>query len=313
MANTAAKVRDDILGLLGLEALSHGPAGLTARILSDLNRTLQEIYSLHPKAWFSTDHRAEQVRAPVSVTLDVTNGSKTIANLATSSSWMVGCTIVIAGDSAQNMLVKTDTANFSLLKPYQGSTAAGVGGIVYQDVLHPGTDVEQVMAPVMAEGHWELRPVNHERDRQTADPGEYATSGHRATRSQLYPLPWTTRPIQIPEAYIVERNFDYSTGAVSARMRFSALPPAAFVCSFHAKIVAGMTTVTDLADTRTLVPFDLVDSVLLPMVRWKFASWPQFTGDAGALKADYDAALVMLGNLNPKGYTERAVAVGEAW
>lgn len=302
MANTAASVRDDILGLLGLEALSHGPAGLTARIISDLNRSLQEIYSLHPKAWLSTDHRAEQVRAPVSVTLDVTAGSKTIANLTTSAAWMVGCTIVIAGDAAQNMLIQSEGASFSLLKPYQGSTGAGVAGTVYQDVLHPGTDVEQVMAPVMAEGHWELRPVNHERDRQTAESGD-----------QLYPLSWTTRPIQTPAAYIVERNFDYSTGAITARLRFSALPPAAFVCSFQAKIVAGMTTVTDLADTRTLVPFDLVDSVLLPMVRWKFASWPQFTGDAGALKADYDAALVMLGNLNPKGYTERSVSVGEAW
>lgn len=302
MANTAAKVRDDLLGLLGLEALAHGPAGLEQRLLSDLNRALQEIYTLHPRPFFSADPRAGQVRAPLAVTLDVTAGGTAAGNLAPAADWMAGCTLVISGDAAQNMLVKTAGPSFSLLKPYQGGTAAGVAATVYQDVLHPGADVEQVIAPVIAEGYGELRPVTHERDRQAAHTG-----------GPLYPLPWSQRPVQMPDAYLVERHFDHSTGAVSARLRFSALPAAAFVCSFTAKLVAGMTAVTDLSDTRSLVPFDLVDSVLLPIVRHKFASWPQFVGDAGALKADYDTALVMLAALNPRGYTERVTAVGPDW
>ncbi len=312
MADTAARVRDDILGLLGLEALSHGPATLETRILSDLNRALQEIYSLHPRLWIATDPRAEQVRAPLAVTLDVTNGSKTIANL-TSASWMTGCTIVISGDAAQNMLIKTAGVSLTLLKPYQGPNGATVAATVYQDVVQPGADVEQVLAPVMAEGYGELRPVAHERDRLKADTGNFSTTDHGRDTSTLYPLAHSDRPVRMPDAYLCERQFDSTEGSVVSRLRFSALPDRAFVLSFRVKLIGGMAGVTTLSDTRELVPFNLVDSVLLPIVRFRFSSWPHFTGDAAALKADYEGALAMLGNLNPPSFTEQRIACGDAW
>lgn len=307
----AADVRDDVLGLLGLESIDHAPPGCDARIRADLNAVLQQLYSLNPDTFWSEDQRAEQVRAPTTVTLDVTNGSKEIA-FTGFQPWMGGCTIIIAGDDDENQLVQDRASGVQLMKPYQGTTGTGVTATVYQDVVQLGVDVEQAMAPVMLEGFWELVPVKHERDRQVIDAGSMTMNTNHGLTGRLYPLSSSRRAIQVPRAYLIERHAVFN-GPITTRIRFSGLPDQAMVLSYLCKLT-GVPRVEGWDDTRKwLVPYGYHESILLPMVRYRFAGWPQFTGSKNDLKPDYDAALAILGNLNPKAFGETHVAVGGDW
>lgn len=301
----AATVRDDILGLLSLEALSHGPSGLETRIINDLNATLQEIYSLLPKNWWVNDARAALVRAPTSCSVTVTADAQTITFVSPSySAWMGGCSIVIAGDAAQNRIVVDAGASPTLLKPFQGTTGT-VAATLYQDVVQCGSEVEQVMGPVQFEGQRELIGLAHHR--------ELETYGNEPP-VPLYPMEWGQRPVQLPTSYLVERHTIYSTSLTTPRIRFNSLPDQALVLNYRAKLTGLPVRVTALDDSRDyLVPFAYTESILLPLVRFRFSTWPQFTGDRAALKEDADAAKALLQNLNPQGYTPRCVDVGGDW
>lgn len=303
----ASDVRDDLLGLLGLESIDHAPAGTQTRMLADLNGALQQIFSTAPDSFWSEEPQAELIRAPFATTLTVTANSKAIT-FAGYASWMQGCTIVIDGDATQNALVMSAGASVSLLKPYTGSSGAGVGAVVYNDLIHPGAGVEQVMAPVIIEGKWELVPVAHERNRQTVDA---SAGGNHGSSPLLYPLTWSDRPIQIPRAYLIERSAVY-LGASTPAIRLSTLPDQALRITYRVKLTAP--AVTSFSDTRTwLVPHSYHASILLPIVRWRFASWPQFTGDKTSLKDDYNDALAHLASLRPRGMSENHVQLGEDW
>lgn len=282
--------------------------GGEARMLADLNAARTFIYSQAPDSWFSEDDRAEIIRAPTTVTLDnVTANSKAITFSAFTAAWQLGCTIVISGDTTQNRLVLSGSS-VSLLKPYTGSSGTNVSATIYQDVILPGSDVEQVMLPVMLEGQWELVPVSHERVRQALSGG----SGNHGLVPSLYPLTFTDRPIQLPRAFLAERSHVYSTGVTGLGLRFDTLPDQAGRVSYKVKLRP--VPVAAFSDTRTeLVPFGYKESILYPIVRYKFASWPHFTGSQKTLKDDYDAAVAMLATLNPRGFQETAVDVGEDW
>lgn len=304
MPTAAETIRDDLLGILGLESISHGPSGLEARIIADINRGLTHLYTQHPRAFLTEERRAEQIRAPVSATVAVTNGAKTITFSSPAyASWMGGCTLVIAGDSAQNMIVTDAGGSPSLLRPFQGLDNAAASATIYHDVIHPGADVEQVMAPVMLDDVGELMPLDHERARMWFDVDG---TSHGACR--LFPLPHSTRPIGEPRGYIVERHRVYSTGALTCRLRFTSLPDAASVITFKARLQAP--SITALSDTSALVPAGMLDAVLKPVCRKMFSSWPHFAANGDAIDADYNNALDVLGRYNPQGYTPRFVESG---
>lgn len=300
--SAASDVRDDLLSLIGAAAMADVNVGGEARMLADLNAARTFIFSQAPDSWFSEDDRAEIIRAPTTVTLDnVTANSKAITFTAFVPTWQLGCTIVIAGDTTQNRLVLSGSS-VSLLKPYTGSTAASVSATIYQDVILPGSDVEQVMLPVMLEGERELWPLDHERTRQAISAGN----------GRSYPLAFADRPIRLPYAFLTERSAVSSTGVVNLALRFDSLPDQASRLAYKVKLRPA--AVASFADTRTeLVPFGYKESILYPIVRYKFASWPHFTGSQKTLKDDYDAALAMLATLNPRGFQETSVEVGEDW
>lgn len=302
----AATVRNDILGMISLESIDHGPAGLSDRILNDLNGALQEIYSLLPNSWWVDDARAARVRAPTAATVSVAENAQTITFSSPSyESWMGGCAIVIAGDSAQNRIVVDAGASPTLLKPFRGTTGSA-SATIYQDVVQCGSEVEAVLTPVQFEGYGELVGWKHDRELATF-------SAERSV--PLYPLDWSTLPAQIPTAFRVERHTLYSSSLTTPRIRFNALPGEELVLLYRAKLTGLPARVTSLsADTRDyLVPFQYTESILLPMVRYRFSSWPQFSGDRAALKEDADIAKALLNNLKPQGYTPSCVEVDENW
>jgi hypothetical protein len=292
----ASDIRDDLLGLLGLESIDHAPPGTSARMLSDLNGALQQINTLAPDSFFSQEPLGFLVRAPTTVTVSVTAQSQAIT-ITGWAAWMAGCTIVIAGDANQNVILTSASASKTLLKPYMGSTNAAASAIVYQDVIAPGDNVKQIIAPVMVEGYWELVPVPHERHRQIFD-----ASAMNGLSPAIYPLLFSRRPIQVPTGYLIENQATY-LGYRNPVLRLSSLPDQNLVVSMGVEQTAPHITGWD--DTRTwLVPYGYSDSILKPIVRYKFASWPHFTGNKSDLKDDYDAALAILDSLKPRGYVE---------
>ncbi len=298
----AADIRTDLLGLLGLESIDHAPTGAATRMLVDLNGALQHIYSLMGDSFWCEEPAGFLVRAPQTVSVSVTAGSQAVT-ITGYAAWMLGCTIVISGDEAQNVIVSA-AANVSLLKPYTGSTNAAASATVYQDVIAPGANVRQVIGPVVIEGKWELVPVPSESVRQIYDAGGTTRSNHGAD-PWLYPLTFAQREIQCPTAYLIVQQSTH-LGNRGPALRFSSLPDEETVITM--KVEQTAPRIESFDDTRTwLVPHGYHESILMPIVRWKFASWPHFAGNRGDLKDDFEAALAILDTLKPRGYRESQV------
>lgn len=298
----ASDIRDDLLGLLGLESITHAPAGAATRMLADLNAALQHIYTLMGDSFWCEEPAGFLIRAPQTVSVSVTGGSQALT-ITGYSSWMLGCTIVIAGDAAQNVIVSAGGSP-SLLKPYTGSTNATASAIIYHDVIAPGSNVKQVLGPVIIEGKWELVPLASERDRQTYDAGATMQSNHGA-EPWLYPLTFAQREVQCPTAYLLVQQ-SVHLGDRGPALRFSSLPDVQMVLTMNVEQTAPRVTGWD--DSRTwLVPHAYTESILMPIVRMKFASWPHYTGSKNDLKDDYEAALAILDSLKPRGYRETRI------
>jgi hypothetical protein len=301
--SAALEIQKDGCGLLGIEDISHAAPGTADRMLRDLNASLQHIYTLMGDSFWCEEPQGYLIRGPQSVTVSVTQKSQAIT-ITGYSSWMAGCTIVIPGDEAQNVIITAAGASPTLLKPYTGPTAAGVVATIYQDVIQPGDNVRQVIPPVVIEGKWELVPLESERTRQTYDAGGTMNSNHGAG-PWLYPLTFAQREIQTPTAFLIvqQSTFNGSRGPV---LRFSSLPDEQMVITM--KVEQTAPRVTAWNDSRTwLVPHAYHESILMPIFRMKFSSWPQFAGNRNDLQDDYDTALAMLESLKPHGYVESNV------
>jgi hypothetical protein len=303
---TAAALRDDLLSLVGIEDVADAPAALGTRILNDVNAALREIMSNAPNDWLKDSPRSELVRAPTTVTLTVTRDSKSIT-FADYASWMAGCTIVIAGDDQHNQLMNDVGASVSLRVPYNGPSASGVSATIYHNAINLGTDVDQVLAPVVLDGLWELTPVASPRALASAQFAEYHNSGHGLI-PKLYPLVDRKMPSNQPLSYFTDSNSPY-LGSMGLRLMLSALPGERMTLSYRASTYW---TVTSLAsDTRTqFLPFGYDEAILRPWCRWKFSSWPHITIPKAELKAEFDAALAMLEKLKPSQFVETQVYMG---
>lgn len=301
----ALRVETDLMGLLNVEAESHAPPQFVSRALSDLNASLQEIYSMAPTEWFGTNARGLQVRAPLNVTLTVTQYSHVIT-FAGYASWMLNCTIIVNGDSNQNKLVSL-SAGIGLQLPYAGASGT-VGATVYHDCVTMDSDTFQVTEPVMLNGTYELRPMATARDlrRSTLACGDYnwkgyGYGGYGGTGIGVIGY-FQTKSISIPLLYLVD-NVSTFNGTTVPGIVFDTLPDKAYVLSFIALMTAPR--VTSFADTREyLVPFGYEETILYPMVRFRFSSWPPCTLVKDELKADYENAKKMLSGLNPQGFVE---------
>lgn len=302
---TAAKLRDDLLSLVGIEEVSDAPAALSDRILGDINAALREIITNAPSDWLKDSPRSELVRAPTTVTLTVTRDSKSIT-FGSYASWMAGCTLVISGDDQQNQLVNDVGASVSLRVPYNGPSATTTATI-YHNAINLGTDVDAVLAPVVLNGLWELTPVASPRALAVAQFAEYHNSGHGLI-PKLYPLVDRQIPSNQPLSYFTDSNAPY-LGLMGLRLMLSALPGERMTLSYRASTYW---TVTSLAsDTRTqFLPFGYDETILRPWCRWKFSTYPHVTVSRSDFKPDYDAALAMLGKLKPSQFVETQIYMG---
>lgn len=304
MPATAAAVSAEALDFFGIESWSHAPAALQTRVLAEFNAVLQHIYSLLPDTfWRESEPRSEAIRAPQTITVSVTAGSKAITFSSPSwdASW-TGCTLIIGGDPIQNILVHDVSASPTLHKAYAGTTGSQTATLYHDAITLP--DAEEVLSPVMLDDHWELVPMRSQRHFNMEDG---LTRG-RATPGYIFPLAAQEREIRTPSGFLIVPAQTY-LGSTFLRMRLTALPDTAYTMTYRVKGCAPA-RVTTLADTRTwLVPHDYVESILLPMLRFRLAAHPNSPVPQAMMASGNEAAGKILEGLRPRGWQPQEIQI----
>lgn len=315
---TVAEAQSDLLGLIGIEDAQYASAQVNTRILSDINATLQKLWTM-VAPWWTTKTTGEMLRAPVQISgLTVTKGSKTVltAGTGTLPAWSEACAIRISGDAQDNEIASLDTASaqFTLVLPYAGTSASGAMATVYNDCLTLGTSVSGVQPPVIILGEHELVPLRSQRDVHTFAP----SVGHN--REAVYGLLHDSfvvaeqRDVDVPIGYYVDRGVT-STGRVVNRLRVSPFPDQDYVLQFESREQAPRITSLSPGSTEIPIPQDYAESIFLPMLRYQFTSQKHFeaTQIRQSLKQQYEDAFNLLAKLKPQMARASHVRVSDNW
>ncbi len=136
-------ITNELLGMAGLEDVSHGPPNLESRLIGDINRGLEAVGESNPAVYYQVrPDQAEVIRPPATVSVTCTQYSKAVTFTAGYvSSWMPGCAILIDGDSTLNRI--EDEASPSapaLAEPYMGASGT-YSATVYNDWIMMPTGV----------------------------------------------------------------------------------------------------------------------------------------------------------------------------
>ncbi len=315
---TVAEAQSDLLGLIGIENAQYASTQVNIRILSDINATLQKLWTMLAP-WWTTKTTGELLRAPVQVSgLTLTKGSKTITTAApgTLPTWSEACAIRIAGDPRDNVIETRDASNTTatLALPYAGDTTAAGTATVYQDCLTLGTSVTGVQPPVIILGEHELVPLRSQRDLQTFAP----SVGHNreAVYGQLHDsfVVAEQRDVDVPIGYLVERGVT-AAGRVFNRLRVSPFPDKEYVIQFEERAQAPRIASINPGTAEIPIPQDYAEAIFMPMLRYQFTTQKHFDASAirAALKEQYQDAFTLLAKLKPQTARASHVRVSDHW
>ena len=280
-------IRDELLGMCGLEETSHGPPNLEARLISDINRGLEAVGESNPAVYYQVrPDQAEVVRPPVTVNVTVTQYSKAVTfNSGYVSAWMPGNSILITGDSTLNRIEDESTPSAPVLvEPFMGVSGT-YQATVYNDWVMMPVGVRQVMDPVSL-------------DKQTIlIPAQGASDLNMGWMN--YSMDWDRRYAGLvlalqKQVQLASRYWPYAQmvlGTLRGGLMLDTLPGEAHKLVYDARKLV-FAPVTTLADTRTtLMPQGKDVEILLPVVRWFFASYQFCSIPKTELQADYDLAM----------------------
>jgi hypothetical protein len=315
---TVAEAQSDLLGLIGIEDAQYASTQVNIRILSDINATLQKLWTMLAP-WWTTKTTGELLRGPVQVSgLTLTKGSKTftVVNSSDIPAWAEGCAIRLAGDPRDNIIEQKGAgATFgSLALPYAGESAAGATATLYQDCITLGTSVTGVQPPVIILGEHELVPLRSQRDLQTFAP----SVGHNreAVYGQLHDsfVVAEQRDVDVPIGYLVERGVT-AAGRVFNRLRVSPFPDKEYVIQFEERAQAPRIASLTPGSTEIPIPQDYAEAIFMPMLRYQFTTQKHFDASAirAALKEQYQDAFTLLAKLKPQTARASHVRVSDHW
>lgn len=267
------RLRDIALGMMGLEDITHAPSDLTERILSDANRAIQFIGTFADDTFHYEEFRGVYVREKTVTTVDVTNGSNTISNLSGSASWMLRCTCQIEGSDVFNRLRKTSAGTFELSRPYLGVTGTGKSITIWHDAIQLPTDVLRIKPPFTFGGD----PIAIMLDRDLETVFSFS------------------RTLGVPSAF-AEISIHGGDEAPFKALMLNALPAGNTDLTYTA--VGTIPNFADFNDTRVhVIPFDLEDSVLIPMFRYYLTGYNLFEGSKEEYGTDAKQAMLLLERL----------------
>lgn len=296
-----AEITNALLGMAGLEDVSHGPAGLEERIIQDINRGLEHVGESNPNIFYQTrPEQAEVVRPPATVSVTCTQYSKAVTfTSGYVSSWMPGCAILINGDSTLNRIEDEASPTApALAEPFMG-TSGTYSATVYHDWVMMPTSVRQVMDPVSLDKVTMMQPAQGASDLLLGWMN-YSQNYDRRYAGLVLAL---QKQIQLPARY-----WPYAQmvlGTLRGGLMLDTLPGESHKLVYNARKLV-FSAVTSLADTRTtLMPQGKDVEILLPVVRWFFASYQFCSIPKTELEADFSLAMTKASQLTIGGNIQK--------
>lgn len=258
------------------------------RAVAAVNHALQDIYRDGPQS-LKYDSRSSFIHAPTSISLAFTQGGKTATMNADFSAWMRGCSILVDGDSVLNRIIDitetSGTSTFTLQRAYLGTTGTHAG-LVYGDAFLMDADVVAVIEPVwLSPDNVRLRPAQTKTDFMHSNYSWWTCP--RSGRYCCYIPFYTTweKVTGVPTTYRVEQRSDSAiTGGGSIYLGLNPMPTVVGNVSYDVYRKPVLISRDDLAEDGgddpevaiAAIPDDMVESVLLPIARWKYvASHPE--------------------------------------
>jgi hypothetical protein len=296
-----AEITNALLGMAGLEEVSHGPTGLEERIIQDINRGLEHVGESNPNIFYQTrPDQAEVIRPPATVTVTCVQYSKAVTfTSGYVSTWMPGCAILINGDSTLNRIEDEASPSApSLSQPYMGASGT-VQAVVYHDWISVPVGVRTVMDPVSLDKQTILLPAQGASDLNMGWMN-YSMDFDRRYAGLVLAL---QKQVQLASRY-----WPYAQmvlGTLRGGLMLDTLPGEAHKLVYDAKKLV-FAPVTTLADTRTtLMPQGKDVEILLPVVRWFFASYQFCSIPKSELQDDYTLAMTKAAQLTIAGNIQK--------
>lgn len=290
------------VGVVGLTPVSNSQSlNLPGLDQDDINKALAAINSglqtiqKHGPQDMKYAQRATSFNDPTTVTVTaiVANGQGATLS-APPPQWMMGCSVLISGDSDFNRIMDITGSNLSLLRAYRGPSGAAAA-TVYADCALLDPTIGAVLEPLYSSQqiggitiHKQLRAA-----KDLADFERY--------QKWLATLATPGRLVGRPDLYIVERR---RGGDIF--LRLTPMPGSACNVTFQAKLLAERVSesIVDLVGgidpgyEFTSLQADQVEGLLLPISRWRFFTHPALknTETRAAVKDEYDETMLTLRN-----------------
>jgi len=300
---TTADARDDLLAMIGIENPAHASDSILKRIKSDLNLTLQKIWTM-ALPWWSCGKSGGVLKGPQSISdIGVIAGSTYFSdNLGLLSVDMIGQTIRIGVDPFDNEIASYDATfkNGTFMRPYAGVTSASSNGYVYTDTIILPDNVMSVIPPVLIYGEHELKPLRSQRDIMSFSESINYSSYSESTVGPSSTVIAENRDIDVPVGFYIE-NYRRANGKTTLRMRVSPLPDKEYVLRYDVRY--GAPEIADIDSTTEIpVPQNYTHSIFLPILRYQFSTWKHVNlGNQGnEYKTHYDEAWQLLAKLKPQ-------------
>ncbi|MEI6870702.1 MAG: hypothetical protein WCL08_00330 [Verrucomicrobiota bacterium] len=262
---------------VGAESDDPRPAILTA-----IHSALEELAAIGPVYQFRA-RRGAHIYAPTALTIATLAAGSTFTNAL--PTWMVGCSILITGDTQWNRIVDLNGTTVTLLNP---TTASGsnVAATVYCDSISLAADVIQLMRPVTLADKYDLAPVHSVSDIQyarydgwnNADSGAFVTDTAEARKTAVPGA---------PAFYFVDTHYLAGYVEPSRRVMLGPMPREVGTLNYSARVsppkftnadIYGASPYTDPA-TAIPVPASIAESIFLPIARQRFMGSAIFRND----------------------------------
>lgn len=254
--------------------------GRNAEILHHLNGGFQEFLAKGPAAGRRRDATI-LLRAPTTITISLTADSTAGTILAADwQSWMDGCTVHIAGATAENrILTSTDNAgdrDVTLYRAHEGSTGS-ISAEVRHDSISLASTVLGVLKPVGIAHGSPLAPASSRMAlRGQRTDSDYGRHKYGTTFTSRSYAPGT------PAAYFIDEYLP-ATGNPAFRMIIAPAPYRNMWLEWREKV--GPPRFTDATSTDAIpIQHDFAESILIPFAKQRLTASQFFAGGDVAVR-----------------------------
>jgi hypothetical protein len=213
--------------------------------------------------------------------------------------WMLGCSILVDGDSDINQIDDIVGSDLTLKRGYRGTNLAGLHATVYADCALLSEEIAAVQEPVSGSPNLRLFPARDLDEFRRIQRRAWAV-GYSTTEGLGYSIYESPNPSpSTPGLYYVERR---RQGDLF--LRLAPMPSLKMNATFQAKLRAERVD-DSIVDTAggddpgyefVSLHADEVEGVLLPIARWRYFTHPALKNaeTRQVVKAEYDEVMVTL-------------------